>query len=89
MILGIFGAGGNGKTLADAADIINGLMHKWEKIVFVDDVVGVKKHYTLDVYTYQEVKEQFSKDEIEIVISLGEPAKRKKYMICLSAMALN
>ena len=52
MILGIFGAGGNGKTLADAADIINGLMHKWEKIVFVDDVVGVKKHYTLDVYTY-------------------------------------
>ncbi len=78
MILGIFGAGGNGKTLADAADIINGLMHKWEKIVFVDDVVGVKKHYTLDVYTYQEVKEQFSKDEIEIVISLGEPANRKK-----------
>ena len=78
MILGIFGAGGNGKTLADAADIFNRLMPKWDKFVFIDDVIGVKEHYTLDVYTYQEVKEKFSSDEIEIAISVGEPSSRKK-----------
>lgn len=78
MILGIFGAGGNGKTLADAADIFNRLMPKWDKFIFIDDVIGVKEHYSLEVYTYQEVKDKFSKDEIEIVISVGEPSSRKK-----------
>lgn len=78
MILAIFGAGGNGKTLVDAATIFNNIKPKWEKFIFIDDVIGVKEHYGLEVYTYQEVKKLFSPDEIEIAISMGEPGSRKK-----------
>ncbi|SHJ28648.1 NeuD/PglB/VioB family sugar acetyltransferase [Pseudobutyrivibrio xylanivorans] len=77
MILGVFGAGGNGKTVVDAAQIFWGNTSRWEKIIFIDDVVGEKEVYQHEVFTYEEMKEKYSPDKIEILISLGEPSARK------------
>lgn len=77
MILGIYGAGGNGKLVADIALYQNEAESKWDKIIFIDDVVGVKEVYGFEVFTFKEVCEIFSPQNIEIVISFGEPADRK------------
>ncbi len=78
MILGVFGAGGNGKTIVDAAQIFWSDTSRWEKIIFIDDVVGKKEIYQHEVFTYAEMKKTYSPEDIEILISLGEPSARKK-----------
>ncbi|QFJ53905.1 NeuD/PglB/VioB family sugar acetyltransferase [Pseudobutyrivibrio xylanivorans] len=77
MILGIYGAGGNGKLVADLALYENEAESKWDKIIFVDDVVGVEEKYGLEVYTFSEVREKIKPQDIEMVISLGEPCDRE------------
>ncbi len=77
MILGVYGAGGNGKTVVDLAHVINKKSKRWDRIVFIDDVTQEKNVYDTDVYTFEEAITQFNKDEISFVISLGEPADRE------------
>ncbi len=77
MILGIYGAGGNGKTAADLAHYINRRENRWEKIVFIDDVTDQKVIYGLEVYSFEEAMRTFAQDEIGFVISNGEPADRE------------
>ena len=76
MVLGIYGSGGNGTTIVDGMYIL-GFDKIYKKIIFIDDVVGIKEVYGHEVYTFDEVKQTFSCDELEILISLGEPADRK------------
>lgn len=78
MILGIFGAGGNGRTIVDAINIRWGEESPWEKVLFIDDVVKEKEVYQCQVYTYESMKSTYSPDEIELLISFGEPSERKK-----------
>lgn len=77
MILGIYGAGGNGKTAVDLANVINNRSKKWDRIVFIDDVINEKTIYGVDVYTFEESVIMFSRDEISYVISNGEPSDRE------------
>ncbi|MCR5670825.1 MAG: acetyltransferase [Butyrivibrio sp.] len=77
MVLGIYGAGGNGKTVVDLARYINRHKKTWDRIVFIDDVTQEKNVYNTDVYPFKEAIEIFDKNEIEYVISLGEPADRE------------
>ncbi len=77
MILGIYGAGGNGKTAVDLANVINNRSKRWDRIVFIDDVINEKTIYGVDVYTFEESVRMFSRDEISYVISNGEPSDRE------------
>ncbi len=77
MVLGIYGAGGNGKTVADLARYIEREGKRWEKLVFIDDVTDQKEIYGIEVYSFEEALSIFSCDEIRFVISNGEPADRE------------
>lgn len=77
MVLGIFGAGGNGKMALDMVDRINVNNERWSEVIFVDDVIGVKEFHGLNVCTFQEAIEKYSPQELELVISLGEPEYRE------------
>lgn len=78
MVLCVYGAGGNGKTLIDLARMIEKEEHRWDEIVFVDDVTEEKEIYGLKVYRFQQICQKYGKDEVEYVITIGEPFYRKK-----------
>lgn len=78
MILGVYGAGGNGKTVVDLAHFIEKRNKRWDRIVFIDDVTDEKMVYGIEVYSYEEAMSTFQKDEIGFIISNGEPADREK-----------
>lgn len=77
MILGIFGAGGNGKMVLDAANNMNVAKHIWSEIIFIDDVIGVSEYHGVKVYKFLEIQERYDSTQLEIVISVGEPEKRE------------
>lgn len=50
---------------------------KWDDIVFIDDVIGVNETYGVKVFTFEELKKEFKPDEIEIIITVGDPSSRE------------
>lgn len=77
MKIGVYGAGGNGKTAVDRIEIINQQMKKYEEILFIDDVICTDSFYGLHVYSFEKMCENFTSNDIEILISLGDPKARK------------
>lgn len=78
MVIGVFGAGGNGRTIYRCFEKINEVYHKWSEIVFIDDVIEEKVLCGIRVLKSKEAFEEFTPDQIELVISIGEPANREK-----------
>ena len=77
MVLGVYGAGGNGKILVDLAETVNMFKQRWQEIVFIDDVIGVSESYQKRVYTFEEAITAYDSDEIEFAVSVGDPADRE------------
>ena len=77
MVLGVYGAGGNGKILVDLAETVNMFKQRWQEIVFIDDVIGVSESYRKRVYTFEEAITAYDSDEIEFAVSVGDPADRE------------
>lgn len=78
MILGIYGAGGSGKMAVDLAVRINEQRRSWDEIIFIDDTVGVDMVYGTKVLSFSQTLEVYESTEIEIIITLGDPALREK-----------
>lgn len=78
MILGIYGAGGLGREVLVLAIQINEFYHNWDKIVFIDDQVGVEFIEEAKVYKYLDFAAEFSHEDAQISIALGEPYYREK-----------
>ena len=78
MILGIYGAGGLGREVYELAISINNNSGRWTKIVFIDDAEEIHNPRNLSIYKFSEIKGNFSIDEIEFCIAIGEPIVRKK-----------
>lgn len=77
MILGICGAGGLGREILELAKIINNTEKRWTDFIFIEigdfpDVIN-----GISVCTYEDAKKRYG-TALEIVIALGEPAKREK-----------
>lgn len=72
-ILCIYGCGGMGREIADLAY----RMEYWQKIIFVDDNIVSRVVDDIEVYTLEEVQEDFNKDDIEFIVAAGEPTSRK------------
>lgn len=70
----IYGCGGMGRELADLAYRIS----KWEEIIFVDDNIKERVINEIKVYTLEEVLGSFRKNNIEFIVSVGEPSLRKE-----------
>jgi len=72
-ILCIYGCGGLGREIADLAYRLN----KWEQIVFVDDNIVSRMVNEVKVYMLEEVLEYFDNNDLEFIVSNGEPCIRK------------
>lgn len=80
MVLGIFGAGGNGRSIYRGIEQDEQQQRKneWNKIVFVDDVTEEKVIAGIPVLRMREIRENYTSEEIQFVISVGEPEAREK-----------
>ncbi len=78
MILGLFGAGGAGKSLYDCIIRDKKSAEAYEQIVFVDDVIGVEETYGVKVYTFAQITEMYTNQELKFLIALGTPDAREK-----------
>lgn len=76
MILGIYCSGSLGKEILNL--IMTGQTeNRWEKIVFIDDISEEKSRNGFSILTFEEIKQKFSCEEMEIVIATGEPYYRE------------
>lgn len=78
MVLGIFGAGGTGREVYGLILRDSKYFATFEKVVFVDDVIGVEKVEGIEVFTFQQIKEKFIQKDIQFLIALGDPDAREK-----------
>lgn len=77
MVLGIYGYGGLGREIYIIAKKIDALERRWERIIFVDDAeIKETKDPRHAVYSFEEAKERYRED-LELVIGVGEPAVRE------------
>jgi len=72
MTLAIYCAGGLGKEVLELARTVN----RWERVIFVDDVIQEKEYQGLSVYRFEEIGNLG--ENIEFIIASGEPQGRKK-----------
>lgn len=77
MKLALYGAGGLGREImTDARDT-----GKWDEIIFIVDAQYLPEDRMLKgccVYSFEEVEQNFSRDEVEVLIGVGEPELRQK-----------
>lgn len=79
MILGIYGAGGMGREIREIALLINNKdeKKKWEEVIFIDDTQESGELKGCKRMPFSAVKEMYKRDEIEIVIGVGEPSNKQ------------
>ena len=83
MKLFIFGAGGFGKEVAELAKFVNNTNHRWNEIVFQDDVLDEGELLGFRTFHTGSVERIFARNEIEYVIALGEPISKEKVYLNL------
>jgi len=76
MVLGIYGSGGLGREVYVLARQINAMGKRWSDLVFIDDFGRKSCTTKARVVTFDEAKTEFSPDQVEICIAVGEPAIR-------------
>lgn len=76
MVLGIYGSGGLGREVLELAKQINAVSNRWSKIIFIDDVKPEGIYNNTEMYPFERINKLYDKEEIEISISMGEPAFR-------------
>jgi sugar O-acyltransferase (sialic acid O-acetyltransferase NeuD family) len=79
MILCIYGAGGFGKEVFDIAVRINSENSEWDEILFLDDALHLGESVYLGrLFNIETVLSESDKNNIEVVVAIGEPAVRRK-----------
>lgn len=80
MILGLYGASGLGIEYFQLACEANSKDKKWDDIVFVDDTPEKKDTLLMGkrVFSFDQVLQKYKQDEIEFIISMGEPESKDK-----------
>ena len=76
MILGIYGTGGAGYSVLELAEYINNISNRWKKIFFIDDFNFDRCIDKVKVISFKQATQEYSKDDLEISISVGEPESR-------------
>lgn len=76
MVLAFYGASGLGTEFRELARVINEDKKRWDDFVFIDD--NPEKDGTelagLEIMTFQRALDTYGIDELEFIISIGEPA---------------
>ncbi len=74
MVLGIYGTGGLAREVYIIAKKILNKVHRWEDIVFIDDINDITELEGRKVYRFFTAIKSFS--DFELSIAVGEPALR-------------
>jgi sugar O-acyltransferase (sialic acid O-acetyltransferase NeuD family) len=77
MILGIYGTNGMGRELREIALLINSKTPRWDQLIFIDDTKEPGELKGCRMLPFEAVKQEYTPDEIEIVIGMGEPAYKE------------
>lgn len=79
MILALYGAGGVGKEIMELISAYNKRTNQWEDFLFIDDVTQEKEIMGYEVYSFSEFTKRYApEDNVEIIITLGDPINREK-----------
>ena len=76
--LALWGAGGLGLQIYELAEWQNSEEPCWEEIFFVDDWKPEGELYGTRNLHFETVKKQFSPNEIEFIVALGDPVDKRK-----------
>lgn len=77
MILAIYGSGATGQEIYEIVKQINSIELKWEQVVFIDDTKPVCEVAGTKCLPFEVFTQNYSVDNTEVVIGLGEPYYRK------------
>ena len=77
MVLLIYGSGGLGRGIYDWITRTD-YKEKWQEIIFLNDMEDEEEFYGTRKIHFESVPLYFNKDEVEVLIALGEPANREK-----------
>lgn len=77
MILGIYGAHGLAQEVHIIAKKINNIEYRWSEIVYIDDINEISELQGRKVYKFADLLKLYKKDQLEIVIAVGEPKVRE------------
>lgn len=93
MLLAIYGAHGLAKEVYIIARKINQIDHRWSDYCFIDDINEIAEVNEVKVYKFCELMKEREKNDIEVVIAVGEPGVRdfmyhkvKEEGICLATL---
>lgn len=73
----IYCCSGMGREISDLARCKNKTNEYWSDILFVDDVTNGHIVNGIPVFSFESIIRKYKKDEIEFIISAGEPNLRK------------
>lgn len=76
MLLAIYGAHGLAREVYIIARKINGVYHKWNEYCFIDDVNEITEVNGVKVFKFEELIKEKGKNDVEVVIAVGEPGIR-------------
>lgn len=77
MILAIYGAGGSGREVYEIARLAGAQNGRWAGFVFIDDSLGGGEVMGLPVHGFEALCARYAPGQLEVTISLGEPAHRQ------------
>jgi sugar O-acyltransferase (sialic acid O-acetyltransferase NeuD family) len=77
MVLGIYGAGGLGREVYELANIINSNVNCWDEIFFIDDGDLITNPRNILIVKFENLKNSFNQEKVEVCIAIGEPLIRK------------
>lgn len=77
MKLGIYGTGGSGREVFDMIDMNSSLRECWDEIIFIDDTKQEGIFMQCRMMPLDNLCRNIEKDDIKVVIAVGEPTVRK------------
>lgn len=78
MLLAIYGAHGLAKEVYIIARKINQICNKWSEYCFIDDINEIAEVNGVKIYKFDKLINEKDKNEIEVVIAVGEPGVRDR-----------
>lgn len=78
MLLAIYGAHGLAKEVYIIARKISQMRNKWSEYCFIDDINEIAEVNGIKVFKFDELINEKDKNEIEVVIAVGEPDVRDR-----------
>lgn len=88
MRLAIYGFGGLGLEVLELAEAINSTKEYWSEIFFIDDNKRSDEHLTLSFEEFFSKKDSL-RNEVEVVIAVGEPTLREDLYKKVEKLDLN